>query len=60
MEFLFNFFFGVDRFLVDKDISSFIEEVVERFVGYIFVNYGLFIIFCFVVERCVVIYFFFK
>lgn len=59
MEFLFNFFFGVDRFLVDKDISNFIEEVVERFVGYILVNYGLFIIFCFVVERCVVIYFFF-
>lgn len=59
MEFLFNFFFGVDSFLVDKDISNFIEEVVERFVGYIFVNYGLFIIFCFVVERCVVIYFFF-
>lgn len=52
-----NSFLGADRFSVDKDISNFIEEAVERFVGYTLVNYGLLITFCLAVERCVAIYF---
>ncbi|XP_048777326.1 uncharacterized protein LOC125681333 [Ostrea edulis] len=42
---------------MDKDIGSFIEKAVGRFIGYTLVNFGLLITFCLAIERCVAIYF---
>ena len=49
--------FGADNFTLDRDVSYFIENAVERFIGYTLVNYGLVITFCLAIERCVAIYF---